>query len=331
VAEVLAGTDWLDQHIPFHPRAQAGGMGMWQVVRQLRQQKIDLALALPNSFRAALLAWLSGARQRIGYDLHGRGLLLNHRVPAPRNGRQLRPTSGIDLYLELAARAGCPPQERRTELKTTSADEQCADRVFADLGIGGLDDVVLLNPAGGGNSQTAVRAWPEEYFVELARQIVAQFDVHVLTLCGPREQAVAARITRSANHPRVHSLADHPVSIGPLKACVRRGRLMVTTDTGPRHFAAAFDVPHIALCGPIDPGWSNNHHPREIHLLSDVGCRPCERRVCRPGHHRCMRELTVDVVFAAVEYQLQQDGVNYRSASRRAGSPRTSTTLITST
>jgi heptosyltransferase-2 len=309
VAEVLEGTGWIDENLYFHPRAKEGGLGMWQLVRDLRQRRIDLAIALPNSFRSALLAWLSGARRRIGYDLHGRGMLLNQRVPAPRQSGRLLPTSGIDLHLELAYQAGCPPHSRRTQLETTADDVQQADEAFAALGIGRQDPVVLLNPAGGGNSNSAVRSWPAAYFTELARLIVARYDVHVLTVCGPREESLARQITRAANHPRIHSLADHPLSIGPLKAVVRRGRLMVTTDTGPRHLAAAFDVPHIALCGPIDPAWSNNHHPREIHLMQDLACRPCDQRFCKPGHHRCMRELSVPTVFAAVEHQLREDGL----------------------
>ena len=41
------------------------------------------------------------------------------------------------------------------------------------------------------------------------------------------------------------SLADEPLSLGLSKASVRRARLMVTTDSGPRHFATAFGVPVI--------------------------------------------------------------------------------------
>lgn len=310
VAEVVEGSGWLDENLYFQPHAKDGCLGMWELTRNLRRRDVELAIVFPNSFRSALLARMSGARQRIGYNLHGRGLLLSHRVPPPRQRGKLLPTSGIDLYLELAYRAGCPPQSRRTQLMTTADDERQVDDVFAALGFRGDERVVLLNPSGGGNSHSAVRGWPTPYFVELARQIVTRYDVHVLTLCGPREQSLVRQITRWANHPRIHSLADHPLAIGPLKACVRRGQLMVTTDTGPRHFAAAFDLPHIALCGPIDPRWSNNDHPREIHLTQELACRPCDKRSCKPGHRRCMRDLTVDTVFAAVEHQLSEDGLS---------------------
>jgi len=48
----------------------------------------------------------------------------------------------------------------------------------------------------------------------------------------------------------IHSLAEEEISIGLSKATVKHSRLMITTDSGPRHFAAAFDVPVVTLFGP---------------------------------------------------------------------------------
>lgn len=79
---------------------------------------------------------------------------------------------------------------------------------------------------------------------------------------------------------------------------------MITTDSGPRHIAAALGVPVIALFGPTDPKWSINYHPAEIRLQKDMLCRPCKKRICPLGHHRCMRELTVDKVFDAAQSML---------------------------
>ena len=78
----------------------------------------------------------------------------------------------------------------------------------------------------------------------------------------------------------------------------------MTTDSGPRHFAAAFDVPVITLFGPTHIAWSETHYARAVHLQHRVDCGPCQQRVCPLGHHRCMRELGVDEVYRAVHAQL---------------------------
>ncbi|MGH3420596.1 MAG: glycoside hydrolase family 36 N-terminal domain-containing protein, partial [Streptosporangiaceae bacterium] len=65
--------------------------------------------------------------------------------------------------------------------------------------------------------------------------------------------------------------ADGPrLSVGLTKACVRRADLLVTTDSGPRHFAAAFDRPVVTLFGPTHIEWTETYHPRAVHLQKRV-------------------------------------------------------------
>ena len=119
----------------------------------------------------------------------------------------------------------------------------------------------------------------------------------VLVLCGPDEREPAREIVQLAGHPRVVSLADQPLGIGLTKACVRRSALLITTDSGPRHFAAAFDTPVITLFGPTHIAWTRTYHPQAWHVFHPVPCGPCQRPVCPEGHHRCMRELSPESVF----------------------------------
>src|SRR5207237_10672971 len=117
--------------------------------------------------------------------------------------------------------------------------------------------------------------------------------------CGPGEQELARKIALSAERRQIHALADHPLSLGLTKACVRRSRLLVTTDSGPRHFAAAFNRPVVTLFGPTHIAWTETYYPRAVHLQKKVDCGPCQRRVC-PLDHRCMKLLMPGEVFDAV-------------------------------
>jgi heptosyltransferase-2 len=141
----------------------------------------------------------------------------------------------------------------------------------------------------------------------LAKRIVRKYNAAVLVICGKAEKPAAAEIVRLADEPRVHSLANRPTSIGLSKGCLARADVMVTTDSGPRHIAAALGVPTVSLFGPTDPRWSDNYHPAAITLHEPVPCGPCGQRVCPLKHHRCMVDLHVDRVFAAVEQQLHEE------------------------
>jgi heptosyltransferase-2 len=128
----------------------------------------------------------------------------------------------------------------------------------------------------------------------------------VLVLCGPSEREAARAIAALAAHPAVVSLAGRDLGIGLTKACIRRARLLITTDSGPRHFATAFGTPVISLFGPTHVAWTRTHHPQAWHLRIDVPCGPCQRPICPEGHHRCMRELDPESVFRVASRMLER-------------------------
>ncbi len=297
IAEVLGGTDWLDESVCFDPNSKQRKLRDLGAARRLRGYEFDLAILMPNSFRTALIAWLMRATKRIGYVRYGRGSLLTDKLFPLREAKALKPVSAIDYYLRLATELGCPEQDRRMELATLPSDELEADRVWDRLNLRDADNVIAINTGG---AYGAAKNWPAEHFAQLARRIVTQLDATVLIVCGPAEREKVASIEHAVAHERVRSLADFDISIGPLKACLRRVALMVTTDSGPRHLALAQGVPVISLFGPIDPHWSTTYGPLETQLMQNVQCRPCGKRVCPLQHHKCMRELTVDRVFKEV-------------------------------
>ena len=301
VSRVLEGTDWLDRTIYFDRRSTDRSYHSLGVIRQLRQWRPDAMLLLTNSLRAGIMAWCSGAQERIGYARNGRGPLLSRILYAPREGGKLSPISPVDSYLNLAYALGCSRESPDLELATLPEDEKQADRVWKRLMLDRVSQVVILNT---GSAVGTARDWPIEHFAGLAKLIASDSDTGVLVICGPRERAAAASIERLANDPRVTSMADQDLRLGVAKACIRRSQLMVTTDSGPRHIASAFDVPVVTLFGPIDYRWTDTGHPLAINLQHHVDCRPCGKTVCPLKHHRCMGEHTVERVYAAVQSQL---------------------------
>ena len=88
------------------------------------------------------------------------------------------------------------------------------------------------------------------------------------------------------------------MSLGALKEIVRRSDLMVTNDTGPRHIAAAMDVPVVTIFGPTHPEWTEIFYPKERQVAVKVFCGPCQKKIC-PLDHRCMTRATPAMVYDA--------------------------------
>jgi heptosyltransferase-2 len=303
VAEVFAGGDWFDEY--FCANGGPWSQGIASVAWQLRRQSVDLAVLLANSFRVALTAWLGGCRHCIGYARYARSALLTKALAPVRDNRgRLIPSPVIDAFNRLAQAAGCPAPGHRLELFTTPADERAADEVWQRGCLLAYSEVICLNSGGAFGS---AKLWPTNSFATLARRLARERGAGVLVLCGPAERELARAIVDAADHPAVLSLADLAprLSLGLSKACVRRADLLVTTDSGPRHFAAAFDRPVVTLFGPTHIAWTETYFPRAVHLQKEVECGPCQRRTC-PLDHRCMTSLIPDEVFAAIEGLLQR-------------------------
>jgi heptosyltransferase-2 len=296
IAPVLEGAPWFDDVI-LHDKAGKRGLRGLAFLARLRRERFDAAVLFPNSFRSALHARLGGCRRRLGFARYGRALLLTDRLQPVRDAQgKIAPSPIIDDYNRLLAPLDIHDPGHRLELFTTTADDAAAERVWREEKLHRYSSVVGLNSGG---AFGAAKLWPAEHFAELARRLVAERGSAVLVLCGPNERDLARQIVAHANHPAVVSLADRELSLGLTKACVRRLDLLVTTDSGPRHFAAAFDRPVVTLFGPTFIAWTETYFAKAVHLQKQVPCGPCQQRVCPLGHHQCMRDLGVNEVLAA--------------------------------
>lgn len=256
IEQVLAGTGFFDE---VHVAQTSGVMGPKFAAAKLRPRRYDTALLFTNSFSSAVTARVAGVSRRIGYDRDGRGLLLTDRLEAPRraDGRWAT-VPAVDYYLQLVrgflvgdSAHGTGGAPLYMELATTSEEERAADDLLGRAGLAAHGAVAILNP--GGNNEA--KRWPPDRFARLAEHLVRHHALDVLVNGSPAEAEVVRAVAAGAG-VRVHELPALGVTLGSLKALVKRSRLMVTNDTGPRHFAAAFGVPLVSLFGPTDPRWT---------------------------------------------------------------------------
>ena len=302
IGELLEGLPFLDSFL-VRP-APAGRLErLASTVRLFRTLRPDLALLLTNDRGSAAAAWLARVPSRIGADHYGRGSLLTRAVPVRRERGRPVPVPMIEFYLDLAREAGYPGEDRRTELATTRADEAAADRVWTAFGPGMERPVAVLANA---SASGPAKLWPVSAMAELARRLVRDRGLRVLLLHGPGEEERARQTAVAAGCGGVCTLAPVPASIGLAKACIRRARLLVSTDSGPRHMGPALGVPTVSLFGPTDPAWTDPGTPLDLPIRAAQRCPSRQGQSCAPQQRACMNDLTVDSVWLAVEKQLER-------------------------
>lgn len=262
----------------------------------LRRARFDEAWLLPNSFRAALIAFLAGVRERIGYATDRRSALLTHALSAPpltchqlRDYDALLSSRGIEPDLE-APRLALPP----------SAERRAAQALVA-TGISPDMPLILLSP---GAAFGWTKRWPAERFGQLADRL-SEKGFACAVVIGPEETDLAARVTAAARVGLPTLGAD--LDPAELAATLARARLLVSNDSGPMHLAAAVGTPVVAFFGPTDPGRTAAVGSASRILDRYVFCSPCFLKAC-PYGHECMKEISVENAVSAVEQLLGQSG-----------------------
>jgi len=314
--EVLSGTDLADASIEDRSKGRAGASGLFSLVGKARRGRFDLAVLLPNSFRAALAARLAGIGRIVGYDRDGRGRLLTDKLPPERLGDgRFKPVPTIDYYMDLVEMLGANPVGREMILAVDPADAARADELLAAT-TGPDQPVVMVNP---GASFGPSKLWDPERFAAVADALIEGRDAAILINAAPAEAQIAADVAAAMRHAPALNFAKRPNTIGLLKALMERCRLLITNDTGARHIAAALGIGVVTLFGSTDPTWAQIDYPLERIVRVDFPCSPCQQPVCPhpagPAYHQCMAAITPERVLAEAETLLEAT-VNLSNGAR---------------
>src|SRR5476649_2955796 len=179
------------------PRARGlrGLLGDLALGRRLRAERYDLAIDFHGGPRASLLTWLSGAPERLGYDIAGRGWMYTRRIARPR---ELRPRHSVENQWDLLAPLGVAPPDRSAYPVEMPVDAGTAAAVADRLTrarVASDDRLVVIHVSAG----NPFRRWPVAHFVDLATSLAAADPRRrVIVTSGPSEGDAAGRVIAEA-------------------------------------------------------------------------------------------------------------------------------------
>jgi heptosyltransferase-2 len=302
VKKVIETLSFQDEIIEYDDAGQhRGTTGLLRCSLHLRRRRFDLAVVLPNSFSSALMVFLAGIKRRVGYNREARGLMLTDPIPPPRDGSQIVPIPMAEYYLRITDTLRCPRAGTSPELAVSTAARHVTRDLLAPIGASERPMLITVIP---GAAYGSSKCWKPEYFAQVADHLMDHHPCHVLIAPGPGEVKIARDIeTMMHNEPVL--LADPVVSLDVLMAIIESSALVISNDTGPRHFAVAFDKPVVVIMGPTDPRYTNLNLEKTVVLRENLDCSPCHLKVC-PRDHRCMTAITPDRVIQASQMLLDR-------------------------
>ena len=296
---VVEDAPWFDQLIEMNDKTWRGFV---RLVFQIRRLKGQIAVVLPHTFRSALLARLGGARRIYGYRRNGRSTLITDGPRPLRDGGRIRPVPMVDYYLEICRRLQLTiDRDTKPRLFIARSLQKKGNQLLERYGIGPDDMVIGLNP---GAQYGASKCWPPEHFARLAELLEQRWNCRLLLFIGPGEESIGDEIVQLSRTAIINTGPDQ-VDLALLKPLIQRCRLLVTNDTGPRHYAVAFDIPVVVIMGPTDPRYTHANLEKTRVLRQELDCSPCHLKEC-PLEHDCMRDITPQDVLQAAEELVQE-------------------------
>lgn len=260
-------------------------------LKALRARPCDLVIDFHGLFKSALIVLLSGGKRKLGYaslqELSG--LFYNEKISEDMNKH------AVDRYLDfpryLGAEIGRPefplPADNTAQAKVQSILEKhhLENKKF-----------IAVNPV----AFWETKLWDNEKFACLADSIKTNLNVEVVFTGS--EKGSIEKIVRLTKAKTVNLGGE--TSLLELAYLYKKAGLVITTDSGPMHLAAAVETPVIALFGPTDPARTGPYGEGHMVIRAELPCSPCLFKTCPTK--KCMRDISFQQVFAIIEEKLKK-------------------------
>ncbi len=307
---LVDGHEDVDELIPFDrrrfgqigrsPRAAAEFVGF---LRSLRARRYDLAIDLQGLFRTGFIARLSGAPVRIGFEYarEGAGFFYTHRVRLENPDLH-----AVERNYRVSELLGFDDVPISFNLNVSAQTRADARALFGNIGLGSQQQFVAVAPG----ARWETKVWPPERFTETIDELHKQCDLRCILLGSRDETSLCERIAKGCCSSPINLAGRTALPL--LAAVIELADLVLSHDSAAMHLAVALSRPLVCLVGPTNPARTGPYRRGGDVVRLKLDCAPCYlRRLSRCRHgHRCMRELPVEMVVAAVKQRLAQHCVN---------------------
>ena len=261
-------------------------------VQELRDTRYDLIIDFQTLMKSGILVALAKGKRKAGY---GKGMehmehsyiFLNERIPPVDMNNH-----AILRSLMLLESLGIKSQKIQYDLPVFEEDrEKAADRLKTS-GLSGSKPVVAINPV----AKWETKLWDNKKFAELGDRLVKDYGAEII-FTGSKDDLSLIEDIISRMHSKAVNLAGK-TTLKMLAAVFEQADLVISTDTGPMHVAAATGTPVVAIFGPTAPWRTGPFGSMHQVVRAELECSPCFKRKC--DSMECMQKISVDQVLSAV-------------------------------
>ena len=264
----------------------------WHYVRLLRKNKYDKAYVLKRSLSSAILVFLSGIKERIGFDTEHRGFLLTKKVPYDYRKHE------SECFLDVLRADGVNIFDNKLENTVNPASAEKVENILKENNL--TDKKLVIVHATATNPG---KLWDLENFAKVTEYLINKKNVNVLFVGTDFDYDTYDRMLKMISEP----LKTNPLNLcGKLSlkeslALTKRVDLLIGNDSGNLHMASSVGTPVIGIYGPMTFEKWYALGDNNILLHSDIPCSPCGLRKKCPNDKLCLRNITVKQVTDGID------------------------------
>lgn len=266
---------------------------IWRLREMLQRRNYEIAFDPQGLSKSAGVAWLSGARRRVGLaSPYGRelSLWLNRVLVRPVNEHV------VDRQLELLQTVGVRwPVVKFDVPVCPESTKSVAAWLDTPRHRNGF---LVINPGATWDS----KLWPVERYSEVAVAAKTRWRLpSVVVWGGPRERQWAEEIAAGSAGA---AMVAPPTTLPELAAVLRRASLYISSDTGPMHLAAAVGTPCVGLFGPTRPENVGPYGADNIAVQAYYQAGTSRQRRSAPND--AMRAISCEMALEALSRRLDR-------------------------
>ena len=267
-----------------------------QLIQRLRRLNLDIALELTNSDRGAILAFLSGAKRRLGFQSKKKKKLDRHLVftdlITSQGARHI-----VDYHLEMVKYLGCTFPKKEISLCWGQEEERICKQILKDNGLSLKKKFVVLHPI----SQARYKAWHLDGYAAVCDYLQKECGTQTILVCNNNtdERRFVHRIMEISKTTPIN--LGGQLSLKQLAILISHAKLFIGIDSAPMHMATAVKTPVVAIFGPSRQfrwgPWGKGH----IVIQKSWDCVPCGKEGCKGGgRSRCLDNLSIEEVIPII-------------------------------
>ena len=253
------------------------------LLRDIRRRRYDMVINLTSGDRGAIMALVSGAKVRVGWDSQGEGFLGKDKIYTHLIRNCPHPKHRVEKDLDAVRVLGIDPPEEDRELFFKVPDEIVIEGEY-----------VVVHPL----SRCAYKCLRPDVWKEVIQTLISKG--HRVVVTGASHEKEAIQKILAGNEINLVG----KLSLSTLGGVIARARVLLCVDSMPMHLAAAVKTPLVAVFGPSsEVNWGPWRHPRAEIVTLNYPCRPCYQAGCGgSGLSDCLLRTSASSILRSVSH-----------------------------